>query len=252
MLDYLDTDRLPDEVPARPARRPCVGRRGAVAVAATTAGASRLVPRSPPTRCEAGRRAAGPPRRTDRTAEDVAVRPGDPRHRPQGQDRRAAPMRAVWSPGSPTSATGRRCGPSSGPDAVDGPVPDAARARRAHPPRRLASRGRRDRGRRVAHPARPSPTTWPRGCRAASRCPSWAAGRSSTRTSPLAAARPTRPSGSPRSAVGPTSRPTSPPTSRVLLVDDLVVTGWTLTLAARAIRGAGAAAVLPLTLAVQS
>jgi ATP-dependent DNA helicase RecQ len=39
---------------------------------------------------------------------------------------------------------------------------------------------------------------------------------------------------------------------RVLLVDDLVVTGWTLTLAARAIREAGASDVLPLTLAVQS
>ncbi len=38
----------------------------------------------------------------------------------------------------------------------------------------------------------------------------------------------------------------------VLLVDDLVVTGWTLTLAARAIRAAGASAVVPLTLAVQS
>jgi ATP-dependent DNA helicase RecQ len=43
-----------------------------------------------------------------------------------------------------------------------------------------------------------------------------------------------------------------PPDGRVLLVDDLVVTGWTLTLATRAIRNAGAAAVLPLTLAVQS
>ena len=43
-----------------------------------------------------------------------------------------------------------------------------------------------------------------------------------------------------------------PPDARVLLVDDLVVTGWTLTLAARAIRRAGASAVLPLTLAVQS
>ncbi len=38
----------------------------------------------------------------------------------------------------------------------------------------------------------------------------------------------------------------------VLLVDDLVVTGWTLTLAARAVRAAGAAQVAPLTLAVQS
>jgi ATP-dependent DNA helicase RecQ len=43
-----------------------------------------------------------------------------------------------------------------------------------------------------------------------------------------------------------------PPDARVLLVDDLVVTGWTLTLAARAIRAAGASAVLPVTLAVQS
>lgn len=36
----------------------------------------------------------------------------------------------------------------------------------------------------------------------------------------------------------------------VLLVDDLVVTGWSLTLASRALRGAGAATVLPLALAV--
>jgi len=43
-----------------------------------------------------------------------------------------------------------------------------------------------------------------------------------------------------------------PPGARVLLVDDLVVTGWTLTLATRAIRAAGADAVLPLTLALQS
>jgi ATP-dependent DNA helicase RecQ len=37
----------------------------------------------------------------------------------------------------------------------------------------------------------------------------------------------------------------------VLLVDDLVVTGWTLMLAARAVRQAGASEVLPLTLATQ-
>jgi ATP-dependent DNA helicase RecQ len=49
-----------------------------------------------------------------------------------------------------------------------------------------------------------------------------------------------------------TLRADVPPDARVLLVDDLVVTGWTLTLAARAVRNAGAAAVLPLTLAVQS
>ena len=39
---------------------------------------------------------------------------------------------------------------------------------------------------------------------------------------------------------------------RVLLVDDLVVTGWTLTLAARAIRRAGASDVVPLALGLQS
>ena len=38
----------------------------------------------------------------------------------------------------------------------------------------------------------------------------------------------------------------------VLLVDDLVVTGWTLTLAARALRQAGAGAVLPVALGVES
>ncbi|GAB7007559.1 RecQ family ATP-dependent DNA helicase [Nocardioides sp. AN3] len=40
------------------------------------------------------------------------------------------------------------------------------------------------------------------------------------------------------------------PGARVLLVDDLVGTGWTLTLAAKALREAGADAALPLTLAV--
>ena len=43
-----------------------------------------------------------------------------------------------------------------------------------------------------------------------------------------------------------------PEGSRVLLVDDLVVTGWTLTLAARAIRQAGASEVRPLVLATTS
>lgn len=37
---------------------------------------------------------------------------------------------------------------------------------------------------------------------------------------------------------------------RVLLVDDRVVTGWSLTLGAAALHAAGAAAVLPLALAI--
>ena len=41
------------------------------------------------------------------------------------------------------------------------------------------------------------------------------------------------------------------PPGPVLLVDDQVVTGWTLTVAARALRGAGATAVLPLALAAR-
>jgi ATP-dependent DNA helicase RecQ len=43
-----------------------------------------------------------------------------------------------------------------------------------------------------------------------------------------------------------------PPESRVLLVDDRIDTGWTMTLAACAIRTAGASAVLPLALATQT
>jgi ATP-dependent DNA helicase RecQ len=42
------------------------------------------------------------------------------------------------------------------------------------------------------------------------------------------------------------------PTGPVLLVDDQVVTGWTLTIAARALRQAGATEVLPLALATRS
>jgi ATP-dependent DNA helicase RecQ len=42
------------------------------------------------------------------------------------------------------------------------------------------------------------------------------------------------------------------PDAPVLLVDDQVVTGWTLTIAARALRRAGATEVLPLALATRS
>jgi ATP-dependent DNA helicase RecQ len=38
----------------------------------------------------------------------------------------------------------------------------------------------------------------------------------------------------------------------ILLVDDLVDTGWTMTLAARALRRSGAAAVVPFALAIMS
>jgi ATP-dependent DNA helicase RecQ len=42
------------------------------------------------------------------------------------------------------------------------------------------------------------------------------------------------------------------PSGPVLLVDDLVVTGWTLTVAAVALRDAGATAVLPVALGTQA
>jgi ATP-dependent DNA helicase RecQ len=42
------------------------------------------------------------------------------------------------------------------------------------------------------------------------------------------------------------------PAGPVLLLDDLVVTGWTMTLAASAIREAGATGVLPLALATET
>jgi ATP-dependent DNA helicase RecQ len=38
----------------------------------------------------------------------------------------------------------------------------------------------------------------------------------------------------------------------VLLVDDVVATGWTMTVAARLLREAGAPAVLPFALAVET
>jgi ATP-dependent DNA helicase RecQ len=42
------------------------------------------------------------------------------------------------------------------------------------------------------------------------------------------------------------------PAGPVLLLDDLVGTGWTLTVASRALREAGATDVLPLTLGTET
>ena len=68
------------------------------------------------------------PGRRRRAAQDVAHRAGQPRPRPQGPDRRRRRAGAGPSPGSPTSATGRRCASCSARAAADGPVPDAAGA----------------------------------------------------------------------------------------------------------------------------
>ena len=89
-------------------------RRPPTAGAATTAAASRSRPTSPTPALAGGRRPAGPAGRGGRAAQDVADRAGQPRHRPQGQDRRRVPRRGAPSPGSPTSATARRCATCSG------------------------------------------------------------------------------------------------------------------------------------------
>ena len=84
MLDYLATDRLPDEVPPRPARRP--GRRAVRAV--------RQLRRADPVRGRVrslgagGRRAAGAARGAGGASPDVAVGPAHAGHPAQGQDHR--------------------------------------------------------------------------------------------------------------------------------------------------------------------
>ena len=110
MLDYLRTDRVPDALPARAARRLPTARRLRPLRQLRRAGPLHRRQRD---RGRRGRRAARPARRRRRAAQDVADRAGQPRPRPQGQDRRRAPSPAARSPGSPTSATARRCAPCS-------------------------------------------------------------------------------------------------------------------------------------------
>ena len=122
----------------------------------------------------------------------------------------------------------------------DGPVPDALARAVVAVLRDWRPDGRRDRRRRVRDP--PDPHRRP-GRRAVALPPG--AGRR-----PVGDRRPrrrTRPGPGqlraagrrPSAAAGP-CRPTSRRRAAVLLVDDRIVTGWTLTLAARAIRKAGA------------
>ena len=122
MLDYLDTDRcrmrfLRDQLddPDERDRRDC-GR-------CDNCGGLALPDRGLRRGGRRGQDAAGTPGGRRRAAQDVADRAGQPRPRPQGPDRRAAPSRAARSPGSPTSATARRCASCSGRDRHDGPVP---------------------------------------------------------------------------------------------------------------------------------
>ena len=201
-----------------------------------------------------GGRAALAARRRRRAAPDVADRARQPRPRPQGQDRR-----------------GRRARARGRPAHRPRPRPGAARALpRGHPRRPGAARPRaggdggdeglgarvgvaprRDRGRRVRDPADPDPR--PRRRPVARHAGPGRRHLGDPRPLRAAAGRPVQ--------LGPARRRRTrrrggldaevPAGATVLLVDDQVATGWTLTVAATAIREAGASAVLPLVLATQ-
>ena len=146
-------------------------------------------------------------------AQDVAQRAGQPRHRPEGQDRRGG-------------RGGSGCRPADRPRPRAGAahaVPARGRgragaARRSSTPCWRCSATGTPRGRRGPRAWRTSSqpatrswsATWPTGWPATCSCPWWPAGRSWTRTCPPARARPTPPSGSPRSGAGSTSPSTSP------------------------------------------
>ena len=255
MLDYERHARLPDAFLQRGARRP---RRRPCGRCDRCAGAwyPTDVPDGAP---RAGARAPAPGRRRDRARGAVADRHGPARRARQGPDRRrrAGRGRAGPSPGSPTSAGGSGCASCS-------PAPDAA--------------GRRRAAARPASPCSPTGTgsSGPVGRRR--RCPPRAARSSSARVG--RAPRRGRPAAvrSARSASPTTARTGEPggnsafrlagvwdalrrarrrwprrwpgSTGPVLLVDDLADSRWTLTVAGRALRLAGAGGVLPFALAV--
>ena len=138
-------------------------------------------------------------------------------------------------------------------DAPGPPRPAAglrARARRVG----LGPAAGRRRGGAVALPTRRWSARSPRGCPRSGGCR--CSGRSTSPTAgPPASRAATARSGSPGCGSGSSSGPSSPLPSAgvdgpVLLVDDLVSSRWTLTVAGRALRLAGAAGVLPFALAV--
>ena len=200
--------------------------------------------------------ASAPPGRHPGPAQDVAHGAGQSRHRPEGQDRRGrrggarrrAAHRPRPRPGAPGAVPSRRRG-RSGP-----PAPGRRGARRARRLARRVARPSHGRGRRRVR----SPSTADRRSRRRTRplppvAASSVVGGSSTPTCRPDTERPTPPSGSLRSARRFDLDLDQPlDGGPVLLVDDLVATGWTLTLAARALRSAGASAVLPLTLGTET
>ena len=200
MLDYLDTDgcrmRFLREQLDDPEAADC-GR---------CDNCGGLTPRRDRVRPPRSRRPApdwpGPASRSSR------ARCGRPRWPTSASTSRARspspPRRAAPSPGSPTSATGRRCATLFRPDTPDGPVPVPLVQAVLDAARRLAPRGRRDRGGRVGDPT--DADRRPR--RRAVPPPPGAGGRPvgdrRPRRRARAGARPTPPSGSPRSGAAAT------------------------------------------------
>ena len=250
MLDYLDTDRcrmrfLRDQLddprrrrrlrPLRQLRRPDA-RRADVSAAAV----------------ERRRRAAGPARAWSSSR----ARCGRPRSPPSGSTSRARsptpPRRAGRSPGSPTSATARRCASCSAPATADGPVPVPLVERRAS---RSSATGSPPSTRSSSSSPRRRPTLTARPRRRPVPLPAGAGRRPLAIVDPHVAPgqgaielRPAGGGGVPAVRLaGPTSRPLDGAGS--CWSTTWSVTGWTLTLAARACARAGATEVLPLTLA---
>ena len=197
------------------------------------------------------------PGRRPRGAHHLADRHGRARRRRQGPHRRAAsgPRPAGPSPGCPTSAGAPGCA-SSRTGLVRHRGVAARHRRRGRRAQGLgvgAAPGRRG-GHAVTVPpaarrlASPSASPRSASCRCSARWPTTTAAR-------RAAAAATAPTAWPPCGTASSCRRTSPPPladldGPVLLVDDLADSRWTLTVAARALRRAGAAEVLPFVLAI--
>ena len=197
------------------------------------------------------RRVPGPPRRRDRPEEDVADRPGRGRRLAQGQDR-----------GRPSRSS--RAGPSAGSPTWAGATGCAAWSPRRRPTRRSRTIWRPPSS-RCSSPGRTATDAWrqrPVGVVAVGsrRHPAAGAkpGRAHRQGRPAAAAGPLDVDRRPGGARGNSAQRVRRSTRRVrrcrpmvglglaalagpvLLVDDLVDSGWTMALAGRALRRAGA------------
>ena len=251
MIEYEETARLPHGVPAALARR-----RHRDAVRSLRQLRGRLVPDR---RSARTRRMPHPPRSIA-----SACRSNRARQWPTGADRLGVPVRGRI-PADEQSDEGRALARLTdlgwggtlrelfAAGAADAPGA-AERARRVRPGAgrlgvgRASGRRRRDAvaieaaaGRARSRAASPRSG----GCRCSAPSISWTAAR---RASPAA----TAPSGSPGSGGGSAPPVSTFPTGPVLLVDDLVDSRWTLTVAARELRRAGATAVLPFALALRA